>query len=204
MPTLRAAFVMEQHVGHRTFTQNLRRFAGVDARLEAHWVEITYWEAGHAWERLPLPASLKGPLRGAWQVRRGLASFPWEVAFFNTQAPAVFASDWLGRRPCVISTDITPLQYDRFAANRLLGSGDPNRPGYAHRPDRIAPLRRFKYAVNRRVFQRAAHVVAWSNWVCRSLQSDYGVRPENISVIPPGVDLTLWTPDGGGRAKGKT
>ncbi len=174
---------MEQHIGHRTFYQNVRRYVSRDPQLAARWVEVSYWEPGRAWERLPLlPEKLKGTLRGCHQVRRGLASAPCEAVFFNTQVPAVFALDWLRRRPCVVSTDITPIQYDTLA------------DFYGHRPDRPGLLRWLKHRVNRAVFHRAARVVAWSNWVRRSLEADYGVPAERIAVVPPGVDLELWTP----------
>jgi glycosyltransferase involved in cell wall biosynthesis len=179
---IRTTFFMEQHLGHRTYYQNLRRYVEADGRLDARWVEVTYWEDGRLLERLPLPKGVRGKLRGVEQVRRGLRSTARDVAFFNTQVPAVFALGVLGRSPYVLATDITPIQYDALAEE------------YDHKPDRFALARSFKRQVNRRVFQGAAHVVAWSSWVADSLQNDYGVHPDRISVIPPGVDLQKCRP----------
>ena len=180
---IRAIFVMEQHIGHRTFYENVRRYVDADPSVEAHWVEVTYREPAGLWERLPLlPERRKGPLRGFQEVRRGLSAVSWDVAFFNTQVPAVFALDRLYRRPYVVSTDITPIQYDALAHL------------YDHQPDPPGPIRWFKYQVNRAIYHRAARVVAWSNWVRRSLEADYAVPPQHILVVPPGIDLEMWSP----------
>lgn len=181
---LRATFLMEQHIGHRTFYQNLRRFASVDPRIQAQWVEVSYHQPDGALERSRLvPARLKGTLRGIQQTRSGLAASPAKVAFFNTQVPSVFVLDRLKALPCVVCTDITPLQYDGLAQ------------AYGHQPDTNRLLKAFKHSANRAVFQRAAAVVGWSSWVRDSLLSDYGVPQEKIHVIPPGIDLETWSPD---------
>jgi glycosyltransferase involved in cell wall biosynthesis len=181
---MRVAFLMEQHLGHRTFYQNLRRFVSVDRRIEPRWVEVSYYQPGGRLERSPLlPAGLKGTLRGIQQAREGLAAFPVDAAFTNSQVPAAFLLDRMKSLPCIVSTDITPLQYDAMA--------EP----YHHRPDRPGLVRAVKHRLNRLVFQRAALVVAWSDWVRRSLIADYGVADDHIRVIPPGIDLEIWSPD---------
>lgn len=181
---------MEQHLGHRTYAQNLRCYTSLDPRLETRWVEVTYVQPGATWERLPLPPGFKGPLRGVQQARHGLAAAPCQAAFFNTQVPAVFAFDWLRRIPCLVSTDITPIQYDMLAQP------------YGHVPDRRGPLKAFKHHLTREVFRRASRVIAWSEWVSHSLQHDYGIAAEKIYILPPGVDLEFWRPARGGREGG--
>jgi glycosyltransferase involved in cell wall biosynthesis len=42
------------------------------------------------------------------------------------------------------------------------------------------------------IFNDAAHIVPWTNWVSQSLVDDYGVSPSRITVVPVGVDLKLW------------
>jgi glycosyltransferase involved in cell wall biosynthesis len=205
---MQATFVMEQHLGHRTFYQNLRRFVDQQAAASfgaeafvPRWVEVTYVQPGDIYERLRfLPASLAGTLRGRAQVRAGLRDAPAvvdatpphasapkraAVAFFNTQVPAVLGGGATRRQPYVISTDITPIQYDRMGQH------------YGHTADRAGPLRAYKHWVNRRVFGGAAAVLPWSTWVRQSLIADYDVSPGRIEVIPPGVDLELWQPDAG-------
>jgi glycosyltransferase involved in cell wall biosynthesis len=191
---------MEQHLGHRTFYQNLRRFVDQQAAASSgaaafspHWVEVSYVQPGGFYERLRfLPASLRGALRGRAQVRAGLRESPavvdaTTVAFFNTQAPAVLGGGATRRQPYAISTDITPIQYDRMSQH------------YGHVADRAGPLRAYKHWVNCRVFGGAAAVLPWSTWVRQSLIADYDVSSSRIEVIPPGVDLELWQP-GASRA----
>ena len=51
-------FVMEQHIGHRTYYENLRRAVDNDPRLQPTWIEVTYHDPAGRWYRLPgLPAS---------------------------------------------------------------------------------------------------------------------------------------------------
>lgn len=190
MTSTRATFVMEQHLGHRTFYENLRRAVEADGRLDASWIEIRY-EAGSAGglARVPgLPDAVRGPLDGRAEARQLLGSGA-DVAFFNTQVPAALAGRSVRRLPYVLCTDITPLQYDRHAEQ------------YGHRPDGpvVGPL---KHRLNRQVFQRSAAVVGWSNWVRDSLVEEYGVSPGTARVIAPGVDLHRWSPRSEPRSPG--
>lgn len=181
---MRVAFLMEQHIGHRTFYLNLRRYAAVDQRIEPRWVEISYFrENGWIEKSRLLPAGLKGSLRGFLQARQGWSASPSDVYVFHTQVPAVFLMDRLGKAPYILSTDITPIQYDSLAGP------------YGHKADSPGPLKSAKHRLNLAVFRQAAHIVAWSSWVRGSLIADYAVAPEKISVIPPGVDLETWQPE---------
>ncbi|MCX6054727.1 MAG: glycosyltransferase family 4 protein [Chloroflexi bacterium] len=180
---MRVAFVMEQHIGHRTFYQNLRHYVSIDRRIDPRWIEVSYFLEGGRFERSKwIPASLKGPLRGFQQSRSGLRSYPYDAAFFNTQVPAVFAMDMTSKIPCIISTDITPIQYDLISEL------------YGQKAVHQGIIQKLKYQVNRKVFHRAAHMVAWSSWVRDSLLTDYGLSEDKVSVIPPGIDLEAWRP----------
>ncbi len=179
---VRAVFVMEQHIGHRTFYENLRRFVEADARLQTRWVEVNYYRPDAWWNRFSfVPENWRGTLSGMSQVRHGLTG-DYEVAFFNTQVPAALAGKILKHKPYVLTTDITPLQYDTIGEQ------------YGHRADRIGTLRDMKYQANVRLFQNAARVLPWSNWARGSLLEDYAVDAARIQVIPPGVDTELWSP----------
>src|SRR5690606_26493260 len=80
------------------------------------------------------------------------------------------------------SLDATPLNMDEVGE------------AYRHRPASRGPVDRLKLAWNRVALRRAAGVIAWSEWVARSLRDDFGVDPARIGVIPPGVDLVRWRP----------
>jgi glycosyltransferase involved in cell wall biosynthesis len=173
------AFVMEQHLGHRTYAENLR--AHVGDSVEARWVPIDY--AVHPCvRRLPIPAALQVATAARVAVRRGIQDA--DVLVFNTQVPAVLGGRAVRSRPYVVITDVTPLQYDAMAA------------GYGHRADRPGPVAWLKHRANRRTFQAAAHCVGWSSWVCESYVGDYGVPPARTSVIPPGIDTSVFRPAG--------
>ncbi|HVY25580.1 MAG TPA: glycosyltransferase family 4 protein [Polyangiaceae bacterium] len=179
---IRATFVMEQHVGHHTYYQNLRAHVAEDPRIRATWVPVTY-SAERSWlNSLPVSQQLRGSLIGRSQALRGLRGEPADVFFFFTQVPAMLVAQTLGKVPYVLSTDITPLQYDAMAAH------------YGHRTDYGFAVTAYKQHLNRRVFQKAAQVLPWTHWVRQSLVEDYGVSESRVRVIPIGVDLARWKP----------
>jgi glycosyltransferase involved in cell wall biosynthesis len=181
---LRVTFVLERHLGHQTFADNLRTHVVTDDTVHGTFVDVTYAATTAFWERLPISDQVRGALRGRRQVRTGVQDSDGHVTFFNTQVPAVLGGHVARRGPYVLCTDITPVQYDGMAT------------AYRHEPDTGGPVAAVKHAVNRRVFRQAAHVVAWSSWVRDSLIADYQVGPRHASVIPPGVDVSRWTPRG--------
>ena len=177
----RIAFVVEQHIGHQTYAQNLR--SRVDARddILASWVSVDYAPTSCWWEKLPA-SGVRGLLRGRQEVTRGIAGLGQRVSVFNTQVPAVIGPSRARACPYVLCTDVTPIQYDAMASD------------YGHHADRPGPWRWSKYRWNRHVFRGAAGHAPWSRWVQQSLIDDYGVDAGRIEVIPPGVDTTQWTP----------
>ncbi|NTW03516.1 MAG: glycosyltransferase family 4 protein [Oscillochloris sp.] len=180
---VRAIFLMEQHIGHQTYYENLHRFAKQEADLECRWVQITYRHGSKLLDLAPgLSNHVRGTLHGMLQVHKTLASAHYDVAFFNTQVPAALAINQVSRRPYVLATDITPIQYDTMGHL------------YGHQPDKGGLLAAYKYRVNTKLMQGAARILPWSHWTRDSLIHDYGVAPERIDVIPPGVDLQLWIP----------
>ena len=173
---------MEQHIGHRTFAQNLHRYVATDMRIRGAWVPITYHQPNGMWERMSfLPANMRGTLRGRAQARNALAQ-AYDVAFFNTQVPAALAGDLIFSKPYVLSTDITPVQYDRIGER------------YGHAAERLGLLRNYKHRVNMRVFHHAACIAPWSTWAAQSLIEEYHVDPSRIQIVPPGVDMSIWKP----------
>jgi glycosyltransferase involved in cell wall biosynthesis len=93
------------------------------------------------------------------------------------------------RTPSVLSLDVTPRQYDELGEF------------YEHAADGDTPVAQLKHWINVRTFGLARKVVVWSRWVKDSLVADYGVLPDKVRVIPPGVDLSVWTaqPERGGE-----
>ncbi|MEI6181268.1 MAG: glycosyltransferase family 1 protein, partial [Chloroflexales bacterium] len=148
----RVTFVMEQHIGHQTYYQNLRRAVEQDGQIEARWTEVTYRGASRLLDRLPgLPVHVRGTLQGMVQVRRALTAGAYDIAFFNTQVPAALAARLVRRRPYIVATDITPLQYDQMSHH------------YGHKADQGGPLAAYKHRVNVALFRGAAHLLPWSS-----------------------------------------
>lgn len=177
---LSLALVLEEHLGHRTFSANLRSAFDAHAELAAHWVPVTY-EAARPFRAL-LPDQVAAALGGRREVRRGLRGLDARAVLFNTQVPAVLGGSAARSRPYIAVTDITPVQYDAMAEH------------YGHRVDSNPLVRRAKHRASQRVFRRAAMCVGWSTWVRDSLIADYGVDPAHTAVVPPGVDLDRWKP----------
>ena len=180
---IRATLVMEQHLGHLSYYRNLRSRIDIDGRLEPTWVEVDYEENASMVSRLPkFPSRFRGILGGRAQVVAGLRNSTPDIALFNTQVPAVLGFTQLYRQPYLLSTDITPRQYDRMAEH------------YGHRPDSGGSVAAAKHAINVRVFKQARKVICWSRWCGDSLVQEYGLNEDHVEVIAPGVDLRVWQP----------
>jgi len=182
-PRIRAAFVMEQVLGHVTWYQNLRGAVTELDSVDASWVETRLFDEHGLIERLPvLPSYLRAGLRARVEVRHALAQSPADVLVFNTQKPAIFCQPELRRVPSILMTDVTPLQYDRMAGL------------YGHAVGANSMARLAKHWTNVLNFRLAKMVVPWSNWAADSIINEYGVPRERVQVIPTGLDTSYWQP----------
>jgi len=179
-PVRRLAFVMEQHLGHRTYADNLRAALGDEPTLETHWIPVRYERTSRWWERIPVEG-LRAAARGRSEVRSRLFDVEVDACVFNSQVPAVLGGRRARRMPYVLCMDDTPRLKDSMAH------------GYAHRAD-SGPTGWAKDRYNRHALRNAAGLAPWSKWVRESLIDDYGVDPSRIEVIPPGVDASAWQP----------
>jgi glycosyltransferase involved in cell wall biosynthesis len=103
----------------------------------------------------------------------------FDALFIHTQVPAVLNPDWLRRVPTVVSVDATPRQYDELGSYYGHSTGN-------------ASVEKLKWRANKGCFDRAAHLVAWSSWAKDGLAEDYGIAPDKVTVVPPGVNPALW------------
>ena len=174
-----ALFVMEQTLGHVTHTKNLMALVPDDGALVPEFLLVPF-DVG--------PRSF--PIWTNWTVRAGIRAGRGLIArrrraarpaamFVHTQVPAVLLGPWMRATPTVVSIDATPKQYDELGEF------------YAH--DRSHPrVEALKFRANRACFRRGRHIVSWSHWGKRGLVADYGVEPDDITVIAPGVDIDRW------------
>ncbi len=185
-PIYHFGFIIEQTLGHITHTRNLQNILLQKPEIEALW-GLPAWETSGISSKIPV-------WRSNWAVRSGLRArrelekiekrmdaehTRLDALFFHTQTTAILAPDWIRRYPSVISLDGTPLQMDELGAY------------YDHK---VSPpwLEALKLRIYQDRFRHAKRVVAWSEWTRQGLINGYGVPPEKVIVIPPGVDPTLW------------
>lgn len=174
-------FIIEQVLGHITHARNLQETVPEDAEVAAQWGLLPYEVRGLE-GRIPLYRS-NWTVRSGVHTRRTLATMarqaPLDALFFHTQVPAMLALDWVRRVPSVISLDATPLQYDQLGSFYAHAQGSPW-------------MERLKWRLGRACFGAAGQLVTWSAWAKESLERDYGVAGEKVTVIPPGVNVSSW------------
>ncbi|GAB4214582.1 MAG: glycosyltransferase family 4 protein [Roseiflexaceae bacterium] len=174
-------FVLEQALGHVTHSQNLRANVLRDPQVQALW-GLVPWETAGLAQHIPVYKT-NWTVRAGLRARRALQTMargtPIDALFFHTQVPAVLARDWIARIPSVISLDATPLQYDTLGQFYNHASG----PRW---------FEQIKWRIQRDCFRAARWLVTWSEWARQGLISDYGVAPERVHVIPPGVNVDEW------------
>lgn len=175
----RFGFVMEQNLGHRTHYRNLLRYVRTDDTVAATWMPIEFDSPGTL-AQLPIIRgnwSLRASLTAWNAVRRARKTTHLDAVFYHTQVTSLLAP-LLRDVPVVISLDATPINYDSVGEHYGHASG--------------GALEGVKFRANKRAFEHAAALVSWCQWAKDSLVRDYGVPPEKVTVIPPGVDLAQW------------
>ncbi len=188
---MRLGFALEYSLGHTTHAQNLKRVLETHSGVAPTYVDLPYAGMTGTWTRLP-------GVRSNWSVRASLGAWlglrrearHLDGALYHTQVTSLFSAGLMRRVPSVISLDATPVQYDALGAF------------YGHTPSANARLEALKKRLNQRAFGAARHLVTWSEWAKASLVADYGVAPEKISVIPPGISTSLWRRPRTARAPG--
>lgn len=173
--------MVEQVLGHKTHSLNLQDILEHDPEFQPSWILPT-WKTDGIASKIPIYRS-NWTLQAGWQARQALNKLainsPLDALFFHTQVPAVLSANWIKKIPSIISLDATPLQYDALGDSYSHGTG----------PTWIENL---KYRLNQKCFQAANHLVTWSQWAKDSLVDDYGIDPDKITIIPPGVNTADW------------
>jgi glycosyltransferase involved in cell wall biosynthesis len=186
----RLGFVMEQTLGHITHAKNLQYWIERDPEIIPTWIPVSY-EVRDKWDKVPLVKgnwTLKASLRAREQVLAAMQSQKLDGLFYHTAVAAMFSHGLMADIPSVVSMDATPLNFDNI--------GNP----YNHRPSSFKPLESIKNALNRRTFRKSSRLIAWCDWAKASIDTDYGIDPAKVEVIPPGVDLEKWKPERGNEA----
>ena len=170
------------NAGVRTQWDNMAPHVMARPDIRPHVVEITPYKAGALWERLPLPASVKGNVRsmlsGSALLRASRLDVVWTQEVRSLLPYLATKARWQ-RTPVVFTTDSTSLLEASFGAGH-----------YAKAP--AGTLRaRVRDGLDA-LLMRATVLNPWSEWCAKSLRDEYGIPPERIHVIPPGIDLGRW------------
>ena len=184
----RFTFVLDQQVGLKTFALNLEAVARTDAEIAPTFVPVCYQAPAGLISRLPgVPQSIKGTLRGVGEIRALVDPEASDAIFWQTWA-AKSVPDLICAAPSFLSMDMTPLQMEEMG----------HLYGYSRARSRFGG--QWKKQATQKLYQNVRHLFVWSNWAAQSLKTDYGVSPEKITVVSPGVDVGLYRP---GRADEK-
>jgi glycosyltransferase involved in cell wall biosynthesis len=178
---MKLGFALEYSLGHITHAENLKRVVKEDVTVQPIYVDLPYDGINAAWARLP-------GIRSNWSARASAGAYlglsphkaNLDAALFHTQVTSLLSSGFMKTVPSVVSLDATPLQYDTMGAF------------YNHASSGNSALENWKKSLNIKAFQSARHLVTWSEWAKASLVADYGIAADKVTVIPPGIDTTLW------------
>jgi glycosyltransferase involved in cell wall biosynthesis len=180
----RFLFVSAPFSGIEVFFRNLHNVLADRDDIDSTWEWIEF-EPHEFLARVP-PLSwnwtLKGGLVSRWRVRRlERERTRYSAALFNHMLPLFFLRDFQRRIPTILSIDTTPRMVDAFG------------PWYAgwHSPFRPF-LHNMKRRFDRGVYMDCARILPWTDLVRHSLEQHYGVPPNRITVLSPGVDIEHW------------
>jgi glycosyltransferase involved in cell wall biosynthesis len=186
----RLVFVLEQTLGHVAHSRNLVRALSKRPDIDATVIPIPYASTSFV-DQLPglRNWSLRASQKARGELLKRLSQGPADAIFIHTQVGSLLSAGIMRRVPTVVSLDATPINFD----------GEGQAYGHGRQPQ---PIEYVKRIVNRRVFREAAALVTWADWTTRSLIADYGIAPQLIHTIHPGVDIDLFKPGEPAEADG--
>jgi glycosyltransferase involved in cell wall biosynthesis len=189
--TLRAAFTPWMVAGVRTQWDNMLPYLSRRPGMEVRVAEIHPHLPGGLLERLPLPPVARGNLR-SMGCTLGLLHSPRIDVIWTHEVrallPYLLSRRLLDRTPIVFTTDSTSAQQAEFG-------------GFYAKAAPRSLRARVRDWVDQQCMRAAAVINPWSEWAARSLRDDYGIAPERIAVIPPGIDLDRWRPPARTRSR---
>lgn len=163
--------------GVQTQYEQMRRTRGLE---DARVVEVHPYRDGALIERLTLPATIRSTMSAARSLSiSGIRAVWTQVAL--PMLPFVLTRS-RRRTPVFYAIDCTPVQLHRFGG--FYGGVD----------DPTTLQGRLTRECLKLFFRRCRGLLPWSEWAAQSMIHDYGAPPDNVRVVPPGIDLDRWTP----------
>lgn len=177
-------FVLEQSLGHVAYGMSLKQALAARSDFEPVWLDVPF-EPGE-FGKIPVLGrnwTIRGSYRAWSALRRACAEQPLDALFVNTQTIGLFSAGFMKRIPTLLSLDATPRNYDELS------------PWYG---DRVhpAPVEKAKLWAHRSVMRHVSWFTTWSEWAKRSLERDYGVDGDRVTVLPPGTTLSNYPAPG--------
>ena len=163
--------------------------AGVEARF-AGLTPMGRWASAAAMRPIPLLARgnldlrtlrwhVVQSLRARTQLQGELSGWPADVVHVHSQSIALAMTRVMHRVPVVVSLDTTVSDWWAMPAWR---------PAQSYAEITITPSR----ALERRALERAALVLAWTDWACRAALRD--APRARVIEHHPGIDLQHYRP----------
>ena len=184
--------VIEGYIGHRTYGQLMQSYFSHsdDCNVDFYWHDqdrelhskllrrlLSYQSSNHWVRQQNFDFFLfRVQLALAYLSRRvlvrNLDKADYSALHFHTQPLAYLCLDLMREIPTVISIDRTAAQASReYTKPNLRWTFAPN------------------IRLDKKVFEAAKSIVTFSEAARRSVIDDYGIVPEKVTVIYPGVDL---------------
>jgi glycosyltransferase involved in cell wall biosynthesis len=174
-------FVIEDGLGHAVHAANVERVLAGTAHVAGRVIRVR----PPADPRHAAPFVENWSVQTSWLTRRAVEAHthhdPIDALFIHTQVASLLARPIMRRVPTIVSLDATPRNFDTMA------------DAYQHLRQTRA-VEWGKDMVSRRALHASAAIVTWSQWAADSVVGDYGVAPERVHVIPPGVDVDAFRP----------
>ena len=176
------ALVMDLTLGWRTNYRNWVRHFPQDMNIQPTWIVLsgdkTLWI-----DKIPgLPRRIKNRLRASLLLRAGLRQGPFDATLIATSAALTALPRYMTQHSCFLYIDATPKQLYEF--------GD----FYGWHPSISPRIEQWKHQKRAAAYRQARGIFCTSQWAAGSAAADYGASPENLHLLPWGVDLTQWQP----------
>ena len=172
--------------GNGTILQNLEDAIRGRPDVDSAWLRVEMDAESNRLDQRPrrplIPGTIRNSLVTGDQIRRlERTGASFDAAYFFQQTICMFLWRFRRRVPYVVALDGTPLWYAKHQLWYAQQPFDPRSLGS-----------KVKHELVRRVYDRAFHLLPLS-WSCRdSLIQDYGIPPERITVVPPGINLRTY------------
>jgi len=184
--------------GNATILQNLEDQIAARPDVASDWLRIEMDAESKRLDRQPRRPLIPGTIANSLNTGREIDKLEatgrrFDAAWFFQQTICMFLWRFRRRVPYLIGMDGTPMWYVK------------NDLWYAHPPFDPATLAsRLRHELTRRVYAQAFQLLPLSATCGQSLIDDYGIPPDRITVVPPGINLATYAmPDRAAREEGR-